>query len=66
MQAVAVSLDKFESRKPLPLSWRGLDGNRQSEVAEIPGSVFVHMNGFTYGNKSYGGALAMAKAFLKA
>ncbi|OMO93557.1 Metal-dependent protein hydrolase [Corchorus olitorius] len=66
LQAVAVSPDKFESRKPLPLPWRGLEGNKLSEVAGIPGCVFVHMSGFIGANNSYEGALAMARASLKA
>ncbi|GLU21303.1 hypothetical protein SLE2022_374490 [Rubroshorea leprosula] len=37
-----------------------------SEVAGIPGCVFVHVSGFIGGNKSYEGALAMARASLKA
>ncbi|KAF2299367.1 hypothetical protein GH714_031735 [Hevea brasiliensis] len=61
LQAVAVSPDKFESRKPLPLAWRGLVDDELSEVTGIPGCVFVHMSGFTGGNRSYGGALAMAR-----
>ncbi|XVF10135.1 hypothetical protein REPUB_Repub07fG0156800 [Reevesia pubescens] len=66
LQAVAVSPDKFESRKPLPLPWRGLEGNKLSEVAGIPGCVFVHMSGFIGANKSYEGAVAMTRASLKA
>lgn len=66
LQAVAVSPDKFDSRKPLPLPWRGLEGNKLSEEAGIPGCVFVHMSGFIGANKSFEGALAMAKASLKA
>ncbi|KAG8661779.1 hypothetical protein MANES_01G038033v8 [Manihot esculenta] len=65
LQAVAVSPDKFESRKPLPLAWRGLDNDELSEVTGIPGCVFVHMSGFIGGNRSYEGALAMARAALK-
>ncbi|KAK6262546.1 hypothetical protein QUC31_008362 [Theobroma cacao] len=65
VQAIAVSPGKFESRKPLPLPWRGLEGNKLSEVAGIPGCVFVHMSGFIAANKSFGGALAMARASLK-
>ncbi|KAF3432772.1 hypothetical protein FNV43_RR23874 [Rhamnella rubrinervis] len=59
IQAVAVSPDKFESRKPLPFLWRGLENEKLSEVAGIPGCVFVHMSGFIGGNRSYDGALAM-------
>ncbi|KAG5229505.1 UPF0160 protein [Salix suchowensis] len=50
IQAVAVSPDKFESRKPLPLPWRGL----------------VDDDGFIGGNQSYEGALDMARTSLKA
>lgn len=66
LQAVAVSPDKFESRKPLPYLWRGLEHDKLSEVAGIPGCVFVHMSGFIGGNRTYEGALAMARASLKA
>ncbi|KAF5731299.1 hypothetical protein HS088_TW19G00906 [Tripterygium wilfordii] len=66
VQAVAVSPDNFESRKPLPLSWRGLENDELSEVTGIPGCVFVHMSGFIGGNISFKGALHMARASLKA
>ncbi|XP_050254137.1 uncharacterized protein LOC126700164 isoform X2 [Quercus robur] len=66
LQAVSVSPDKFESRKPLPYLWRGLEHDKLSEVAGIPGCVFVHMSGFIGGNRTYEGALAMARASLKA
>ncbi|KAF3794445.1 UPF0160 protein [Nymphaea thermarum] len=65
VQAVAVSPDKFESRKPLPSPWRGLRDDELSKEADIPGCVFVHMSGFIGGNLTYEGALAMARAALK-
>ncbi|CAN0840853.1 MYG1 exonuclease [Linum grandiflorum] len=65
VQAMAVSPDSFESRKPLPAKWRGLRDADLSNEAEIPACVFVHMSGFIGGNQSYEGALAMAKAALK-
>ncbi|KAI3818042.1 hypothetical protein L1987_11844 [Smallanthus sonchifolius] len=64
VQAVAVSPDKFESRKPLPSHWRGLTDDHLSDVAGISGCVFVHASGFIGGNKTYEGALAMARASL--
>lgn len=65
VQAVAVSPDKFESRKPLPESWRGLRDEDLSRHCSIPNCVFVHISGFIGGNKSFEGALAMAKLALK-
>ncbi|KAJ7959393.1 UPF0160 protein MYG1, mitochondrial-like [Quillaja saponaria] len=66
LQAVARSSDRFESRKPLPFLWRGLENDKLSEVAGIPGCTFVHMSGFIGGNRSYDGALYMARVSLKA
>ncbi|WCJ32446.1 Metal-dependent protein hydrolase [Euphorbia peplus] len=66
VQAVAVSPVNFESRKPLPVAWRGLVDKELSDMTGIPGCVFVHMSGFTGKNRSYEGALAMARASLKA
>ncbi|KAL8138870.1 hypothetical protein V2J09_004871 [Rumex salicifolius] len=65
VQAVAVAPDRFESRKALPEPWRGLRDDELSRESGIPGCVFVHMSGFIGGNKTYEGALAMAKAALK-
>eukprot|EP00268_Persea_americana_P047386 TRINITY_DN4935_c0_g1_i4.p1 TRINITY_DN4935_c0_g1~~TRINITY_DN4935_c0_g1_i4.p1 ORF type:complete len:375 (+),score=75.92 TRINITY_DN4935_c0_g1_i4:229-1353(+) len=65
VQAVAVSPDNFESRKPLPSQWRGLRDEELSKESGIPGCVFVHISGFIGGNQSYDGALAMARAALK-
>ncbi|KAB1216395.1 UPF0160 protein [Morella rubra] len=65
VQAVAVSPDRFESRKPLPSQWRGLRDDELSRGAGIPGCVFVHTSGFIGGNQSFEGALAMAKSALK-
>jgi len=65
VQAVAVSPDSFDSRKALPLQWRGLRDEELSKEAGIPGCVFVHMSGFIGGNQNFDGALAMARAALK-
>ncbi|KAL5816790.1 hypothetical protein ACOSQ3_025168 [Xanthoceras sorbifolium] len=65
VQAVAVSPDRFESRKALPAQWRGLRDDELSKESGIPGCVFVHMSGFIGGNQTYEGALAMARAALK-
>ena len=52
--------DRFESRKP------GRGSNELSEATGIPGWVFVHVSGFTSGNRSYEGALPLVRAYLKA
>ncbi|MED6120045.1 hypothetical protein PIB30_017293 [Stylosanthes scabra] len=65
VQAVAVSPDRFESRKPLPSQWRGLRDEELSKECGIPGCVFVHMSGFIGGNQSLDGALDMARLALK-
>ncbi|KAL4187525.1 hypothetical protein AMTRI_Chr09g19420 [Amborella trichopoda] len=65
VQAVAIAPDRFESRRPLPSSWRGLRDSELSNESGIPGCVFVHMSGFIGGNDTYEGALAMAKAALR-
>ncbi|KAG8381099.1 hypothetical protein BUALT_Bualt06G0087000 [Buddleja alternifolia] len=64
LHAVAVAPDKFDSRKPLPPSWRGLESDKLSQVSGIFGCTFVHISGFIGGNRTYDGALAMAKASL--
>nr|KYP76750.1 hypothetical protein KK1_021003 [Cajanus cajan] len=65
VQAVAVSPDRFESRKALPSQWRGLRDEELSKESGIPGCVFVHMSGFIGGNQTFDGALDMARAALK-
>ena len=53
MKAFAVSPDKFESLKPLPSTWSGLNDNELSNEAGIPGCILDHISGFIGGNKSY-------------
>jgi len=60
VQAIPVSPESFESRKPLPEAWRGLRDEQLSEVTGIPGGVFVHASGFIGGNKTREGALELA------
>ncbi|KAG9123643.1 hypothetical protein FRC07_014403 [Ceratobasidium sp. 392] len=64
VQAVPVSQDSFESRKALPEPWRGVRDAQLDEVTGIPGGIFVHASGFIGGNKTKGGALAMARKAL--
>ncbi|RVD81118.1 uncharacterized protein DFL_008995 [Arthrobotrys flagrans] len=61
IQAVSVSKDSFENRKGLPEKWRGVRDEDLSGLAGIDGCVFVHASGFIGGNKTYEGALEMAK-----
>ena len=53
--------DSFENRKSLPEAWRGVRDENLSNVAGIPGCVFVHASGFIGGNVTFEGALEMAK-----
>lgn len=64
VQAVSVSPGSFESRLPLPSTWRGLRDDELSRETGIDGGVFVHMSGFIGGNKTFEGALAMAEKAL--
>eukprot|EP00899_Mesostigma_viride_P005389 jgi/Mesvir1/14851/Mv05469-RA.1 len=64
VQAVPVTNGGFESRKALPVAWRGLRDDALSAESGIEGGVFVHMSGFIGGNKTYEGAVAMAKKAL--
>ena len=45
--------------------WRGLREDVLSTASGIPGGIFVHANGFIGGNKTFEGALAMAKNTLE-
>lgn len=60
VQAVSVSKDSFESRKPLPDKWRGIRDDQLSEISGIEGCIFAHASGFIGGNKTREGALEMA------
>lgn len=51
-------------RLPLPEAWRGLRDEALSELAGIPGCVFVHASGFIGGNQTREGALEMARRTL--
>lgn len=64
VQCVSVSKGSFQSRKPLPEPWRGLRDDDLSEITGIDDCVFVHASGFIGGNKTYDGALSLAKKAL--
>lgn len=65
VQAVPLTKDSFQSRRPLPEAWRGVRDDELSEKTGVPGGVFVHAAGFIGGNKTFEGALAMAKKALE-
>ncbi|XP_052524660.1 MYG1 exonuclease isoform X1 [Tympanuchus pallidicinctus] len=64
VQSVPVGPRSFESRLPLPEPWRGVRDEALSQLAGIPGCVFVHSSGFIGGNRTREGALEMARRTL--
>jgi uncharacterized UPF0160 family protein len=65
VQAVPVEGKAFENRVGLPKEWRGVRDQDLEKIAGIEGCTFCHAAGFIGGNKSYEGALEMAKAALR-
>eukprot|EP01028_Stygiella_incarcerata_P012784 TRINITY_DN80454_c0_g1_i1.p1 TRINITY_DN80454_c0_g1~~TRINITY_DN80454_c0_g1_i1.p1 ORF type:complete len:443 (-),score=109.78 TRINITY_DN80454_c0_g1_i1:72-1325(-) len=61
VRAVSVTPESFESRKALPMRWRGLRDGELDSVSGVSGCIFVHSSGFIGGNKSFEGALEMAR-----
>nr|OQO30431.1 hypothetical protein B0A51_03061 [Rachicladosporium sp. CCFEE 5018] len=61
IRAVPLELGGFENRKALPEAWRGVRDDDLSKVSGVEGGVFVHAGGFIGGNKTFEGALEMAK-----
>lgn len=57
---VPINPSSFESRKKLPLKWRGLETDQLREISGIDDIVFVHVNGFIGGAESLDGCLQMA------
>lgn len=64
IHAVPDKVGSFQSRLPLPEKWCGLRDSVLSEAIGIPGSIFVHSNGFIGGNETLEGALKMARGAL--
>ncbi len=46
LQCVADGALSFNSKKPFPVEWRGLDADKLKRVTNIDGAVFCHINGF--------------------
>ncbi|KYG49084.1 hypothetical protein M433DRAFT_140442 [Acidomyces richmondensis BFW] len=61
IRAVSLEAGGFENRKGLPEAWRGLREEELSRVSEVPDCVFVHAGGFIGGNRTFKGALEMAR-----
>jgi uncharacterized UPF0160 family protein len=61
IRAVSKENGGFENRKDLPDPWKGVRDEELSKVTGVPGGVFVHAAGFIGGNKTFEGALEMAK-----
>jgi len=65
VQCVPLTKNSFENRLSLLEKWRGVRDDALSELSGIPGCIFVHASGFIGGNKTYEGALEMARQTLK-
>lgn len=65
VQCVPVHGEGFTNRLSLPEEWRGLRDDVLSEKSGIKDCIFVHASGFIGGNKTYDGALEMARVALK-
>ncbi|MCE5182776.1 MAG: MYG1 family protein [Betaproteobacteria bacterium] len=66
VQAVSTVPHSFSMHKPLPESWRGLEGEVLDAVTGIPGGIFCHASGFIGGHATREGALALARAAIEA
>jgi len=64
IQAVPVEDGSFMSRQKLPEAWRVIKGAELDRLTGVEGGTFVHAGGFIGGNKTFEGALAMAKKAL--
>lgn len=65
IRAVSLEPGSFENRKGLPEQWRGVRDEELSTLSGVPGCIFVHASGFIGGNKTFEGALEMAKKSLE-
>lgn len=61
IRAVSEEGSGFKNRKDLPDAWKGLRDDECSKVTGVDGCIFVHAAGFMGGNKTFEGALEMAK-----
>ncbi|KAF2840540.1 MYG1 protein-like protein [Patellaria atrata CBS 101060] len=61
IRSVSVEGGGFDNRKDLPDAWKGMRDEKLDEISGIKGCVFVHASGFIGGNKTFDGALEMAR-----
>lgn len=54
----------FQSKKPFPVAWRGLNNDALVDVCGVEGATFCHRNGFTCGNVTKDGIMKMVEACL--
>lgn len=66
IQAAPANRDTYESRKALPLAWRGLrDEELDRTIGGVPGAVFAHASGFIGGHKTFEGVVDMTRKALE-
>eukprot|EP00483_Globobulimina_turgida_P001742 UN01744 len=65
VRAVPVEVGSFATIKALPKIWCGKRGDPLNQICGIHDCVFVHTTGFIGGNKTYQGALEMARKALQ-
>lgn len=62
---IPVEIGKYAIKYPLHSEWRGLADEKLVEVSNIPGSIFVHLSGFTGANLTLEGAIKMCERSLE-
>jgi len=65
VKTVPTTIDGFESRKPFPESWAGLDEKELQKVCGVSDAKFCHRQRFICGAHSKEGAIAMVKIACK-
>lgn len=66
VEAVRSARHSFQSRKYLPESWAGKQGEELAKVSGVPDAYFCHNNRFIAGARSKEGALALARLAVNA
>jgi uncharacterized UPF0160 family protein len=65
LKTINVSVDSFESRRPLPANWAGLRGPDLVAVTGISDAVFCHAGRFVAITRSREGAMALLRKALE-